>query len=89
MSFTSEDGMLSDGVFSYHLLDEVTPEEMDAMTSGEGEATAAEGGDACAMGDIGPRLGLQRLPGRRRIGSRHRAGALRERQHGANEHLPG
>ncbi|MCO5208925.1 MAG: copper resistance protein NlpE [Caldilinea sp.] len=53
MSFTSEDGMLSDGVFSYHLLDEVTPEEMDAMTSGEGEATAAEGAETHAMGDIG------------------------------------
>ena len=53
MSFTSEDGMLSDGVFSYHLLDEVTPEEMDAMTSGEGEAAAAEGTETHEMGDIG------------------------------------
>lgn len=54
MSFTRADDMLSDGVFSYHLLDEVTPEEMDAMTSGSAEATTA--GDAAAapeMGDLG------------------------------------
>ena len=54
VSFTREDDMLSDGVFSYRLLDEVTPEEMDAMSAGTGDA-AATGDEAAAqeMGDLG------------------------------------
>lgn len=54
MSFTGEDDMLSDGIFSYHLLDEVTPEEMDALTAGTADAsTASDTADAAETGALG------------------------------------
>jgi len=53
VNFTREDGRLSDGVFSYYLLDDVTPAEMDAALSGEDEAASAADAQTHAIGDLG------------------------------------
>lgn len=53
MTFSRTDDMLSDGVFSYHWLEEVAPAEIDAMISAQGEEAPARDTEIHTPGDLG------------------------------------